>query len=83
MDVTSTSKDVDGYRKSSKHGVTSGLEFKLDELRKELASHDKGIFPHSVLSGQQISSISAHLPNSIEEASSNLSQLFSCVLSYA
>ncbi|KAA3468470.1 mediator of RNA polymerase II transcription subunit 34 [Gossypium australe] len=68
MDVTSTSKDVDGYRKSSKQGVTSGLEFKLDELRKELASHDKGIFPHSVLSGQQISSISAHLPNSIEEA---------------
>lgn len=67
MDVTSTSKDVDGYRKSSKHGVTSGLEFKLDELRKELASHDKEIFPHSVLSGQQISSISAHLPNSIEE----------------
>ncbi|PPR85652.1 hypothetical protein GOBAR_AA35046 [Gossypium barbadense] len=68
MDVSSTSKDVDGYRKSSKHGVTSGLEFKLDELRKELASHDKEIFPHSVLSGQQISSISAHLPNSIEEA---------------
>ncbi|KAB2071771.1 hypothetical protein ES319_A08G245900v1 [Gossypium barbadense] len=67
MDVSSTSKDVDGYRKSSKHGVTSGLEFKLDELRKELASHDKEIFPHSVLSGQQISSISAHLPNSIEE----------------
>ncbi|XP_012476949.1 ATP-dependent DNA helicase Q-like 2 [Gossypium raimondii] len=67
MDVTSTSKDVDGYRKSSKHGVTLGLEFKLDKLRKELASHDKGIFPHSVLSGQQISSISAHLPNSIEE----------------
>ncbi|KAH1105660.1 hypothetical protein J1N35_009428 [Gossypium stocksii] len=67
MDVTSALKDVDGYRKSSKHGVTSGLEFKLDELRKELASHDKGIFPHSVLSGQQISSISAHLPNSIEE----------------
>ncbi|KAG4135952.1 hypothetical protein ERO13_D08G248500v2 [Gossypium hirsutum] len=67
MDVTSTSKDVDGYRKSSKHGVTLGLEFKLDKLRKELASHDKGIFPHSVLSSQQISSISAHLPNSIEE----------------
>ncbi|MBA0555059.1 hypothetical protein Golob_014121 [Gossypium lobatum] len=48
MDVTSTSKDVDGYRKSSKHGVTLGLEFKLDKLRKELASHDKGIFPHSL-----------------------------------
>ncbi|XVF00024.1 hypothetical protein REPUB_Repub03eG0250600 [Reevesia pubescens] len=67
MDVAGRSKVTNGCRKSIKHGVTSGLEFKLDELRKKLASLDGGIFPHSVLSGQQISSISAHKPNSTEE----------------
>ncbi|GMI88705.1 ARABIDOPSIS THALIANA RECQ 2, RECQ helicase L2 [Hibiscus trionum] len=67
MEVASTLKGMDEYRKSIKHGVTSGLESKLDELRKELASQDEGIFPHSVLSSQQISSISAKMPNSIEE----------------
>ncbi|KAK8568830.1 hypothetical protein V6N12_007370 [Hibiscus sabdariffa] len=67
MEVASTLNGMDDYRKSIKRGATSGLESKLDELRKELASHDEGIFPHSVLSSQQISNISANLPNSIEE----------------
>ncbi|XP_039006253.1 ATP-dependent DNA helicase Q-like 2 isoform X1 [Hibiscus syriacus] len=67
MELGSILNGMDDMRKSIKHGVTSGLESKLDELRKELASHDEGIFPHSVLSGQQISSISANLPKSIEE----------------
>ncbi|KAL4302340.1 hypothetical protein GQ457_10G015510 [Hibiscus cannabinus] len=67
MEVATSLNSMDDYRKSIKRGATSGLESKLDELRKELASHDEGIFPHSVLSSQQISSISANLPNSIEE----------------
>ncbi|EOY25440.1 RECQ helicase L2 isoform 1 [Theobroma cacao] len=68
MEVAGRSKVMDSYRKSIKHGVTSGLEFKLDELRKELASsHNGEIFPHSVLSGQQISIISTKKPSSTEE----------------
>ncbi|XP_021294726.1 mediator of RNA polymerase II transcription subunit 34 isoform X2 [Herrania umbratica] len=68
MEVAGRSKVMDGNRKSIKHGVTSGLEFKLDELRKELASsHNGEIFPHAVLSGQQISIISTKKPSSTEE----------------
>ncbi|KAK8669279.1 hypothetical protein V6N13_106715 [Hibiscus sabdariffa] len=48
MEVASTLNGMDDYRKSIKRGATSGLESKLDELRKELASHDEGIFPHSL-----------------------------------
>ena len=75
MEVAGRSKVMDGYRKSTKHHVISSLEFKLDELRKKLASHGGGIFPHSVLSGQQISSISAHKPNSTEEARLKVSDI--------
>lgn len=46
--------------------ASSGLELKLDELRKELSSVHGGIFPHSVLSTQQINMISAQKPNSME-----------------
>lgn len=53
--------------KTNKRSKSSGLEFKLDELRKELASLDGGIFPHSVLSTQQISTLSANKPKSTEE----------------
>ncbi|PIN13621.1 DNA helicase [Handroanthus impetiginosus] len=53
--------------KTHKRGKSSGLEFKLDELRKGLASLDGGIFPHSVLSTQQISLLSAQKPKSMEE----------------
>ncbi|GER39806.1 ATP-dependent DNA helicase RecQ family protein [Striga asiatica] len=53
--------------KTRKRGQSSALEHKLDELRKELASHDGGIFPHSVLSTQQISMLGAEKPKSIEE----------------
>ncbi|XVF87923.1 hypothetical protein PTKIN_Ptkin19aG0007400 [Pterospermum kingtungense] len=65
MEVGGRSKARDGYGKSSV--ISSSLEFKLDELRKKLASDDGGIFPHSVLSGQQMRSISAHKPHSIKE----------------
>ncbi|CAA0814930.1 Mediator of RNA polymerase II transcription subunit 34 [Striga hermonthica] len=53
--------------KTRKRGQSSALEHKLDELRKELASHDGGVFPHSVLSTQQISMLGAEKPKSIEE----------------
>ncbi|KAF3618235.1 Mediator of RNA polymerase II transcription subunit 34 [Capsicum annuum] len=53
--------------KSSKRERSSGLDDKLDELRKELASIHGGIFPHSVLSTQQISTLSSQKPKSIEE----------------
>lgn len=48
---------------------SSGLELKLDELRKELSSNHGGILPHSVLSTQQISLLCSQKPNSLEEAS--------------
>ncbi|CAL1386678.1 unnamed protein product [Linum trigynum] len=55
-----------GDVKTVKHRL-SGLESKLDELRKELSSNHGGIFPHSVLSSQQMSMISTEKPNSMEE----------------
>lgn len=61
-----------GNKKSTKRSVTSSvLEFKLDELRKELALVHGGIFPHSILSSELIRMISAQKPNSMEEVSSN------------
>ncbi|XP_027914838.1 mediator of RNA polymerase II transcription subunit 34 isoform X2 [Vigna unguiculata] len=45
---------------------SSGLELKLDELRKEL-SYAGGILPHSVLSMEQISLLSSQKPNSLEQ----------------
>ncbi|XP_058777572.1 ATP-dependent DNA helicase Q-like 2 [Vicia villosa] len=46
---------------------SSGLELKLDELRKELSSIHGGILPHSVLSTQQISLLCSQKPNSLEQ----------------
>ncbi|XP_052725586.1 ATP-dependent DNA helicase Q-like 2 isoform X3 [Vigna angularis] len=45
---------------------SSGLELKLDELRKEL-SYAGGILPHSVLSMEQIRLLSSQKPNSLEQ----------------
>ncbi|OWM65022.1 mediator of RNA polymerase II transcription subunit 34 isoform X1 [Punica granatum] len=71
LEILSKQKNVVGNNKSAKRSLTtSGLEFKLDELRKELSSIDGGIFPHSVLSTQQISMISAKRPSSLEELES-------------
>ncbi|XP_075109311.1 ATP-dependent DNA helicase Q-like 2 isoform X3 [Nicotiana tabacum] len=53
--------------RSSKRERSSGLDDKLDELRKELASIHGGIFAHSVLSMQQISTLTSKKPKSIEE----------------
>ncbi|OMO57824.1 hypothetical protein COLO4_35077 [Corchorus olitorius] len=75
LEVDGRSKVKGGYTKSIKHGVASNLEFKLDELRKELASHDGGIFPHSVLSGQNIKLISAKKPSSTKELETIIGKL--------
>ncbi|GLT91336.1 hypothetical protein SLE2022_092270 [Rubroshorea leprosula] len=68
IEVASKQKNMDGTKKSTKRGLaSSSLEFQLDRLRKELSSVDGGIFPHSILSSQQISMISSQKPVSKEE----------------
>lgn len=67
LEIRSGQKSSSAKLKSNKRSRSSGLEFKLDELRKELASLDGGIFPHSVLSTQQISVLSDKKPKSMEE----------------
>ncbi|XP_020083930.1 mediator of RNA polymerase II transcription subunit 34 isoform X3 [Ananas comosus] len=52
---------------ANKRTRTSGLETKLDELRIELSSSHGGIFPHAVLSMQQINMLGHQKPTSIEE----------------
>lgn len=69
VEICSGQKCKAGDIKSGKRKhVPSGLEPKLDELRKELSSIHGGIFPHSVLSSQQISVLSEQRPSSMEQA---------------
>ncbi|XP_023511412.1 mediator of RNA polymerase II transcription subunit 34 isoform X1 [Cucurbita pepo subsp. pepo] len=58
---------ITGVKSRRKSVASSGLEYKLDELRKELASIDGDIFPHSVLSTQQIGVLSAQKPTSLDQ----------------
>lgn len=59
--------------------VSSDLQVKLDELRKEISSSHGGIFPHAVLSTQQISLLSAKKCLSMEEVMAiYLLQLANC-----
>ncbi|CAI9755551.1 unnamed protein product [Fraxinus pennsylvanica] len=67
LEVYSGERNSSTNTKLSKRGRSCGLKFKLDELRKELASLDGGIFPHSVLSTQQINMLSAEKPGSMEQ----------------
>ncbi|XP_078158621.1 RECQ helicase L2 isoform X2 [Carex rostrata] len=53
--------------KGSKRKRVSGLEVELDELRTEISSQHGGIFPHSVLSSEQISMLSTQRPSSLDE----------------
>ncbi|XP_035543184.1 ATP-dependent DNA helicase Q-like 2 isoform X2 [Juglans regia] len=67
LEISSREKNMAGL-KSAKHSPSSSiLEFKLDELRKELSSIQGGIFPHSILSTQQIGMISSQKPNSMKQ----------------
>lgn len=69
LEICSGQKLKAGDIKSGKRKhVSSGLETKLDEMRKELSSIHGGIFPHSVLSSQQISILSEQKPSSMEQA---------------
>ncbi|KAM0935298.1 putative DNA helicase [Dioscorea sansibarensis] len=56
-----------GSVKAAKRNLTSDLEVKLDELRKELAAGSGGVFPHAVLSAQQICTLSTQKPTNIIE----------------
>ncbi|BBH02719.1 RECQ helicase L2 [Prunus dulcis] len=66
LEISSGQNKVAGIKSVKRSCASSGLELKLDELRKELSSVHGGIFPHSVLSTQQINMISAQKPNSME-----------------
>lgn len=69
LEICSGQKKVARMKSVKRSLQYSGLELKLDELRKELSSIHGGIFPHSILSSQQISALSDQKPNSMEEAS--------------
>lgn len=56
-----------GSVKAAKRNLTSDLEVKLDEFRKELAAGSGGVFPHAVLSAQQICTLSTQKPTNINE----------------
>ncbi|KAA8528189.1 hypothetical protein F0562_035560 [Nyssa sinensis] len=76
LEISSRQKSKAGIMKSTKRSTTSsGLELKLDELRKELSSIHGGIFPHSVLSTQQISMLSAQKPKSMEQLENIIGKL--------
>ncbi|MFS7923033.1 putative DNA helicase [Helianthus anomalus] len=64
LEVTSGQRSL---AKSSKRSRHTGLEIKLDNLRKELSSMHGGIFPHSILSTQQISMLCSQKPESTEQ----------------
>ena len=74
MKLTSAihSQDSDGRFKSTKRNQMSNLEAKLDELRRTISSGNGGIFPHAVLSTQQISLLNSHKPTTIAEVSFGL-----------
>lgn len=61
------SQDSDGRVKSTKRNQMSSLEAKLDDLRRTISSANGGIFPHAVLSTQQISLLNIHKPTTIAE----------------
>ncbi|KAJ7953333.1 ATP-dependent DNA helicase [Quillaja saponaria] len=67
LEISSEQKNTTCVRSAKRKLGSSGLELKLDELRIELSSIHGGIFPHSVLSTQQISMIGSQKPNSLEE----------------
>ncbi|XP_062197489.1 ATP-dependent DNA helicase Q-like 2 isoform X2 [Phragmites australis] len=67
LDVAVPSQDRGGRSKGTKLVRMSNLEAELDELRRELSSSNGGIFPHAVLSAQQISLLSCQKPTTVAE----------------
>lgn len=69
LEVCTGQNSKAGKVRATKRSMSTGLEVKLDELRKELSSSQGGIFPHAVLSTQQISLLSAQKPTSMDQVS--------------
>ncbi|KAL4573603.1 hypothetical protein LXL04_020414 [Taraxacum kok-saghyz] len=67
LEVSSGERTSSGIANSSKRRRHSGLESELDNLRKELSSTDGGIFPHSVLSTQQITMLCSQKPETTQQ----------------
>ncbi|KAK7309483.1 hypothetical protein RJT34_06241 [Clitoria ternatea] len=67
LEVYTEQRTKGGIRSAKRCLGSSGLELKLDELRKEVSSFHGGIFPHAVLSTEQISLLSSQKPNSLEQ----------------
>ncbi|KAJ3681596.1 hypothetical protein LUZ60_014169 [Juncus effusus] len=61
-----TKKNINN-NEGSKRKRKSGLEKKLEELRNGISSQHGGIFPHSVLTFQQISVLSTQKPTNLDE----------------
>ncbi|XP_015963163.1 ATP-dependent DNA helicase Q-like 2 [Arachis duranensis] len=67
LEIYSEQRTKAAVRSAKRSLGSSGLELKLDELRKELSSVHGGILPHSILSTQQISLLSSQKPRSLEQ----------------
>uniref|UniRef100_I1L582 ATP-dependent DNA helicase n=1 Tax=Glycine max TaxID=3847 RepID=I1L582_SOYBN len=67
LEIYTEQRTKDGVRSAKQCLGSSGLELKLDELRKELSSAHGGILPHSVLSTEQIIQLASQKPNSLEQ----------------
>ncbi|VAI04434.1 unnamed protein product [Triticum turgidum subsp. durum] len=63
----SHSQDSGDRFKSAKRNQMSNLEAKLDDMRRTISSRNGGIFPHAVLSTEQISLLNCHTPTTIAE----------------
>ncbi|XP_044374411.1 ATP-dependent DNA helicase Q-like 2 isoform X2 [Aegilops tauschii subsp. strangulata] len=61
------SQDSGDRFKSAKRNQMSNLEAKLDDLRRTISSRNGGVFPHAVLSTEQISLLNCHTPTTIAE----------------
>ncbi|KAK9095662.1 hypothetical protein Scep_027131 [Stephania cephalantha] len=76
LEISSGPNSRSSSKKPAKRNLSpSQLEVKLDELRKELSSLHGGIFPHAVLSTQQISMLSSQKPTSSEQLEKMIGKL--------
>nr|XP_025877517.1 mediator of RNA polymerase II transcription subunit 34 isoform X7 [Oryza sativa Japonica Group] len=67
LSVAFHSQDKGSGSKRTKRNQMSNLEAKLDDLRRELSSSNGGVFPHAVLSAQQISLLNRQKPTTVAE----------------
>uniref|UniRef100_A0A0D9WBP0 ATP-dependent DNA helicase n=1 Tax=Leersia perrieri TaxID=77586 RepID=A0A0D9WBP0_9ORYZ len=67
LSIAFNSQDRGSGSKRSKHNQMNSLEAKLDDLRRQLSSNNGAIFPHAVLSTQQISLLNRQKPTTVAE----------------